>query len=61
MLALLKERNIPLVLNADAHSPDHLGKAYETGKEFMKQAGYKTMVLFEGTENGKARWREAPI
>jgi histidinol-phosphatase (PHP family) len=61
MLKLLKERNIPLVLNADAHTPDHLGACYNEGKEFMKQAEYTAMMLFEGRENGKAMWRETAI
>jgi histidinol-phosphatase (PHP family) len=61
MLTLLKERSIPLVLNADAHTPDHLGACYDAGCKAMQQAGYSTMVLFEGRENGKAIWRETPI
>ena len=59
-LKLLHERNIPLVLNADAHSPDHLGGEYETACQFMQEAGYSAMVLFEGRQNGKAVWRESP-
>ena len=57
MMKLLAERQIPLVLNADAHSPDHLGGCYETAEEMMKQAGHSTMVFFEGREDGKAVWR----
>ena len=61
MLSLLAERNIPLVLTADAHAPDHLGGSYEAAMQFMRQAGYTTMALFEGRLNGKTVWREAPI
>jgi histidinol-phosphatase (PHP family) len=61
MLKLLRERNIPLTINADAHAPDHLGSAYETARETMLEAGYGSMLLFEGRQNGKALWRETPL
>ena len=57
MQKLLKERNVPLILNADAHCPDHLSGAYETAWETARQAGYSAMELFEGRENGKAVWK----
>ena len=59
MLALLAERDIPLVLNADAHSPDHLGGSYIAACYFMQKAGYSGMVLFLGRQNGKALWQES--
>ena len=61
MLKLLKQRNIPLVVNADAHAPEQLGGSYETAMETMRQAGYRTMALFEGRENKSIRWREEPL
>ena len=61
LLKLLKERNVPLVLNADAHAPEHLGGAYETARQFMLEAGYAAMVFFEGRQNGKAVWRETGL
>jgi histidinol-phosphatase (PHP family) len=61
MLKLLKERNIPLTQNADAHAPDHLGGGYETAQQSMQQAGYTTMALFQGREDGKAVWREESL
>ena len=61
MLALLAERNIPLVLNADAHAPDHLGGKYGEAIQCMQEAGYSAMVLFDGKQNGKVVWRESPL
>ena len=62
MLKLLQQRNVPLVVNADVHAPDQLGGLYETAMETMRQAGYKTMALFEGDgPTGYARWREEPL
>ncbi|MDR2662465.1 MAG: histidinol-phosphatase [Treponema sp.] len=60
MLRLLKERNIPLTINADAHAPDHLGGAYGTAAAEMRKAGYTAALIFEG-RTGKARWREEPL
>jgi len=61
ILTLLKERDIPLVLNADAHSVDQLGSNYEKAMEKMVQAGYSAMVLFEGRKEGKAVWTPQTI
>jgi len=61
ILRLLKERDIPLTINADAHAPDHLGGAYETAREAMRQAGYGVNLLFKGRNNGKASWREEAL
>ncbi|GHV85259.1 histidinol-phosphatase [Spirochaetia bacterium] len=60
-LRLLKERNIPLVITADAHAPDHLGGHYETAVKTMENAGYRTMLLFTGRQDGKAGWQEVPL
>jgi len=40
ILRLLRERDIPLMINADAHAPDHLGGGYDAAREAMRQAGY---------------------
>jgi histidinol-phosphatase (PHP family) len=61
MLKLLKARNIPLTINADAHAPDHLGGAYEEAAADMRKAGYAAMLIFEGRRAGKALWREEPL
>ncbi len=49
-LRLLKEtcaRNIPLVINADAHVPAHLHRDFEKAKALAKEAGYREVVRFE--------------
>jgi histidinol-phosphatase (PHP family) len=61
VLKFLVERNIPLVINADAHTPDHLGGNYEAAVTVMKEAGYTAALLFEGCREGKAVWREEPL
>ena len=61
MLALLAGRNIPLVLNADAHAPEYLDGSYGEALQFMKDAGCAAMALFEGRQGGKALWREVVL
>jgi histidinol-phosphatase (PHP family) len=61
MLGFFKERNIPLVINADAHAVDHLGGYYEEARQAMLKAGYDSALLFEGRKDGKALWREDPL
>jgi histidinol-phosphatase (PHP family) len=57
ILRLLKERNIPLTINADAHAPEHLGGGYETAWEAMQQAGYSAVMVFNGRKDGMAVWQ----
>jgi histidinol-phosphatase (PHP family) len=40
MLGLLHERNVPVVITADAHSIDHLGGCYGEAEEALRRAGY---------------------
>jgi histidinol-phosphatase (PHP family) len=40
LLRLLRERNVPVILTADAHCADHLDGNYATGRGEMKKAGY---------------------
>ena len=61
MQKLLAERNIPVVLNADAHAPDYLGGCYDGAREMMRQAGYSAMAVFEGRADGKALWRNEAL
>ncbi|MDR0448178.1 MAG: histidinol-phosphatase [Treponema sp.] len=60
-LKLLAEQNVPLVLSADAHTPDQLGKNYEAAMKEMKEAGYTGMAFFAGRREGKAVWQEEAL
>lgn len=57
ILQLLAEQNIPLMVNADAHAPKHLGGAYKEAWRLMRQAGYIKVLVPEGIHNGKTVWR----
>lgn len=40
MLALLREKNVPVMINADAHTADALDGAFDLARARAKQAGY---------------------
>ena len=60
-LRLLRERNVPIIITADAHKAENLDGCYETAVRTLIQAGYEEHVLFEGRDSGKARWRREKI
>jgi histidinol-phosphatase (PHP family) len=45
-LALMKERGIPVVLGADAHTPLRVGDGYATGLRLLEAAGYTEVSYF---------------
>jgi histidinol-phosphatase (PHP family) len=50
-LALLREcrrRDIPLVINADAHEPGHLTRRFEDARALARDAGYAAVCRFAG-------------
>jgi histidinol-phosphatase (PHP family) len=57
ILRLLKERDIPLTINADAHAPEHLDGGYETAREAIQNAGCGAALVFKGRKDGMAVWR----
>lgn len=45
------EKNIPMIINSDSHSPEHLGGSFDYALTEVKKAGYRKLVRF--TEKGK--------
>jgi histidinol-phosphatase (PHP family) len=60
-LTLLRERNIPLTVTADAHSAEHLGGHCEEARAAMLNAGYTAALRFTGRKGGKAAWLEEAL
>lgn len=60
-LRLLKEKNIPLSINADAHRAEHLGGYYPEARRILLDAGYTQAVLFEGRRQGRPVWTGTPL
>ncbi len=50
ILRLLKEKNIPVVVNSDAHLPSELNAAYDAAYDLLKQAGIREEAYY--TEEG---------
>ena len=46
MLALMKARDIPVVIGADAHRPDRVGDNYVEALNTLAAAGYRDVNFF---------------
>jgi histidinol-phosphatase (PHP family) len=60
-LRVLKERNAPLTVTADAHQAEHLGGYYGEGRKILREAGYTQAVLFGGKDRGRPVWTGDPL
>ncbi|AEF85593.1 histidinol phosphate phosphatase, HisJ [Treponema primitia ZAS-2] len=61
LLGLLRLQNVPVIITADAHAPEHLGGYYGLAQEILAQAGYTKTAFFEGKKDGKTVWSEEII
>lgn len=48
MLVMMKERDIPLVLGSDAHTPERVAEGFEDALEALRSAGYQEVSMFAG-------------
>ncbi|MDQ3812390.1 MAG: histidinol-phosphatase [Armatimonadota bacterium] len=46
MLRAMRQRNIPVVIGADAHTPRRVAAHYETALDLLEQAGYTEISFF---------------
>ena len=60
-MRLLRERNVPVVITADAHCADDLDGNYATACRVLEEAGYTSHALFEGREAGIPLWRSEKL
>ena len=61
LLKLFREHDVPMVINADAHSADDLDGHYKEAQEALLAAGYTETALFDGRKNGRAVWKTIRI
>ena len=47
LLAACKERQVPVTLASDAHSPRDVGRDFDRALELLRSAGYETVTVFE--------------
>lgn len=50
LLRAARDREIPLLINADAHRPAHLTYAFERARELARDAGFSELVRYKGRE-----------
>lgn len=55
-LVLMRERNIPVVIGADAHVPERVGDGYQEALQQLKNAGYSQVSYFVDRKR-----REVPV
>ena len=56
ILKILRERNIPITLSADAHSPEEVDGYYTETLEILRNIGFKSLVCFSNKG-----WKEQGI
>jgi histidinol-phosphatase (PHP family) len=56
LLAACRERDVPVTLGSDAHSPDVVGRDFDRARQLMRAAGYETVTVFE-----RRRARQEPL
>jgi histidinol-phosphatase (PHP family) len=56
-LQKLREKNVPVVITADAHRASDLDGHYDIARRALLDAGYCRHVLFSGKTAGKPVWR----
>ncbi|MCC6485191.1 MAG: histidinol-phosphatase HisJ family protein [Armatimonadetes bacterium] len=47
LLKAARDRNIPLLINADAHESAHLSRDFDRARELAREAGYRELVRYE--------------
>ena len=55
-LAACRERDVPVTLASDAHSPDVVGRDFDRALELLRSVGYDTVTVFE-----QRRGRQEPL
>ena len=60
-LRLLREKDVPVIIAADAHSAEHLDGHYQDAVAELRKTGYAETVLFNGRQNGKSVWESEAI
>ncbi|WP_026486504.1 histidinol-phosphatase [Caldanaerobius polysaccharolyticus] len=46
-LEILSKYGVPVILNSDAHYPEHVGYMFDKGIDYIKKCGYTSLCKFE--------------
>ncbi|MDR1949855.1 MAG: histidinol-phosphatase [Spirochaetaceae bacterium] len=60
-LELLRKKNVPVTITADAHRASHLGGHYDTARQTLLAAGYREILFFEGRKGKRPLWTADPL
>ncbi|MDR3343566.1 MAG: histidinol-phosphatase [Treponema sp.] len=60
-LRLLNEKQVPVIITADAHRAADVDGHYQTARETLLAAGYAHAVLFGGRKGGLPVWIREPL
>ena len=60
-LKMFNDKNIPMMINADSHTPEHLDGFYEEAKVIAQAAGYVEMVRFSKCKDGCPVWKKVRL
>lgn len=47
IMQLLANNHIPMIINSDAHRPEHVGYDYDKGIKYLREYGINTIATFE--------------
>jgi histidinol-phosphatase (PHP family) len=61
ILRLLQKKGAPVMINADAHRPEHLDGFYGEARRLLLEAGFTRHCLFQGRGDGRAVWKTEPL
>jgi histidinol-phosphatase (PHP family) len=61
LLRLLQKKGVPVMINADAHKPEHLDGFYGEARRLLLEAGFTRHRLFKGRADGMPVWETAPL
>lgn len=61
ILKMMKTRQIPVTVTADAHRAEDIGGYYETAVKTLQEAGYTSIQFFEEKSGKEARWSVLPL
>jgi histidinol-phosphatase (PHP family) len=60
-LRLLREKNVPVIITADAHRQEHLDGHYQDAVAELRKTGYTETLLFNGRQSGKSVWEKETL
>jgi histidinol-phosphatase (PHP family) len=58
LLAMLRERGVPVTLGSDAHAPEGVGRDFDRALGELRAAGYRTLTVFDARQRRQVAFDE---